>query len=69
MKRHAILTIGGVALAMAAGAAVESGAMVSADFEKGGGVWRRLGKEWRIEEGRGVDGSKCLTLEYPEAGR
>ncbi len=61
----------GVAFGMAAaiGLLADAGENIGIDFEQGYGFLKPRSKEWRIDEGKGVGGSKCLTLEYPESGR
>ena len=54
----------GIAFSLA-GAAL-AGSVVRADFEDGGISWRLPNKMWRIEEGKGRNGSRGLALSVPE---
>lgn len=36
--------------------------VVRIDFEQGRGVWRLPGDCWKVEDGKGRNGTKCLTL-------
>ena len=35
---------------------------VRIDFEQGRGIWRLPGDCWKVENGKGRNGTKCLTL-------
>ena len=36
--------------------------VVRFDFEQGHGIWRLPGECWKVEDGNGCNGTKCLTL-------
>ena len=38
---------------------------VRIDFEQGRGMWHLPNDTWRVEDGKGRNGSKCLTLSVP----
>jgi len=40
--------------------------VVHLDFEQGRGIWRLPDDGWKVEDGKGRDGTKCLTLEIED---
>ena len=40
--------------------------VVCLDFEQGRGIWRLPDDGWKVEDGKGRDGTKCLTLEIED---
>lgn len=48
-------------VAMSFRAAIADG-VVRIDFEQGRGIWRLPGDCWKVEDGKGRNGTKCLTL-------
>ena len=51
-------------LALCAALVASAADTFSEDFENGTGRWHLPSAQWRVEDGAGLDGTKCLVLEY-----